>query len=37
MRLLRETSSPSLRWRLTMDALFVASVVGVAGMWIFGK
>ena len=37
MRLLRETSYPSLRWRLTMDALFVASVLGVAGMWIWGR
>ena len=27
----------SWRWRLTMDALFLASVLGVAGMWIFGK
>ena len=27
----------SWRWRLTMDALFVASVLGVAGMWIWGR
>ena len=34
MRLLRETSSPSLRWRLTMDALFVLSVVV---LWCFTR